>query len=400
MKNETQVYHSTALGYSATLTRTASASAQYGGRDMMKRVGACTPYRLTLTLLTLSFGLAVADCGGASSTLAQTENPENSGAETTGAAEAVEPKPRLTPLELCLAEPSVCEDNMSWILDRPRSELDGPLSLAVKKCAAGDWNGACASLNDLLYYANQPAWSKRSVDLRALLQERGLSKDTLLLAAAPACLEHGDAYACLRAGAILRYDKNQAGDATRYFRRGCAGEHFEARACRLLAYSFREGAGVPQSDGNAKEFFRRACKAGDQEACDELMKLGEVVVAEGRQAPAPATPVRSGAPPQQTGSEPSRSDDDLPAPRAQPARSRERRHWSTRVSGSGSNSVESLACAEAKTFASGSAITACGIDGRAVARDMGDCRCSSSGVKGFSWTTCTVSLEISCDSKD
>lgn len=83
---------------------------------------------------------------------------------------------------------------------------------------------------------------------------------------------------CIVSGSDLKkginaYEKGDYGNAFKYYKLACDGEH--AVGCGLLGTLYKFGKGVRQNYSVAKEYFGKACDLGSQLGCDDYSKLNK-----------------------------------------------------------------------------------------------------------------------------
>ncbi|WQZ71095.1 sel1 repeat family protein [Helicobacter pylori] len=67
---------------------------------------------------------------------------------------------------------------------------------------------------------------------------------------------------------MLSYDKQDFSKARKYFERACGLNN--GRGCNNLGVLYRDGQGIEKNLTKAAYFYSKACKLGDQEACEAL----------------------------------------------------------------------------------------------------------------------------------
>ncbi|MGL2883788.1 tetratricopeptide repeat protein [Helicobacter pylori] len=67
---------------------------------------------------------------------------------------------------------------------------------------------------------------------------------------------------------MLSYDKQDFSKARKYFERACGLNN--GRGCNNLGVLYRDGQGVEKNLTKADQYISKACKLGDQEACEVL----------------------------------------------------------------------------------------------------------------------------------
>lgn len=67
---------------------------------------------------------------------------------------------------------------------------------------------------------------------------------------------------------MLSYDKQDFSKAKKYFEKACDLKY--GRGCNNLGVLYRDGQGVEKNLTKAAQYVSKACKLGDQEACEAL----------------------------------------------------------------------------------------------------------------------------------
>lgn len=67
---------------------------------------------------------------------------------------------------------------------------------------------------------------------------------------------------------MLSYDKQDFSKAKKYFEKACDLKY--GRGCNNLGVLYRDGQGVEKNLTKADQYISKACKLGDQEACEAL----------------------------------------------------------------------------------------------------------------------------------
>ncbi len=69
---------------------------------------------------------------------------------------------------------------------------------------------------------------------------------------------------------MLSYDKQDFSKARKYFEKAC--ELKDGGGCGALGHLYDDGKGVEKNSKKAAQFYSKACKLGEQLACESLKK--------------------------------------------------------------------------------------------------------------------------------